>query len=92
MRQRNLKILYKAPKGNLLSRLRGRKLHSIMRLSEFAVQIAKGMQFLTREGFIHRDLACRNILLFSDELVKIGDFGMMRRMNQNGFYTMGKGS
>ena len=63
-----------------------------MRLSEFAVQIAKGMQFLTREGFIHRDLACRNILLFSDELVKIGDFGMMRRMNQNGLYTMGKGS
>ena len=59
-----------------------------MRLSEYAVQIAKGMQFLTREGFIHRDLACRNILIFSDNLVKIGDFGMMRRMDSNGQYKM----
>ena len=38
------------------------------------------MAYLTEEKFIHRDLACRNLLLYNDSEVKIGDFGLMRRM------------
>ena len=46
------------------------------------------MNFLANEGFIHRDLACRNILIFNESEVKIGDFGMMRRVASDGIYTM----
>ena len=46
------------------------------------------MRHLAAAGFVHRDLAARNILLFTDERVKIGDFGLMRRVNQKGEYTM----
>ena len=38
------------------------------------------MAYLADEKFIHRDLACRNLLLYNDSEVKIGDFGLMRRM------------
>ena len=77
-----------APDGNLLSKLRKRKLHSLLRLTEYTVQIAKGMEFLSGQRFVHRDLACRNILLFNENDVKIGDFGMMRRISDNGEYKM----
>ena len=38
-----------APEGNLLSKLRKRKLHSLLRLTEYSVQIAKGMTLPSRE-------------------------------------------
>ena len=46
------------------------------------------MEFLAGQGFVHRDLACRNILLFNENDVKIGDFGMMRRISESGEYKM----
>uniref|UniRef100_A0A914X6S0 Protein kinase domain-containing protein n=1 Tax=Plectus sambesii TaxID=2011161 RepID=A0A914X6S0_9BILA len=45
----------------------------------FAYQIANGMEFVHSKEVMHRDLALRNILLTSDYVVKIGDFGLSRR-------------
>ena len=58
-------------------------------LTELAVQVATGMAYLESRRFIHRDLACRNLLLSARNRVKIGDFGLMRALPvQTDCYTM----
>ncbi|XP_053083453.1 tyrosine kinase, non-receptor, 2b isoform X1 [Pangasianodon hypophthalmus] len=73
-----------APLGSLLDRLRKTQGHFLIStLCQYAIQIANGMAYLETRRFIHRDLAARNILLASSELVKIGDFGLMRALPSN---------
>jgi len=48
-------------------------------------QIANGMEFLHSNDIVHRDLACRNILLTA-EGIKIADFGLSRTVAQGGSY------
>uniref|UniRef100_A0A2S2Q9B8 non-specific protein-tyrosine kinase n=1 Tax=Sipha flava TaxID=143950 RepID=A0A2S2Q9B8_9HEMI len=68
-----------APLGSLRDYLRKQCGHILITdLWEYALQVATGMEYLEKKRCIHRDLACRNILLTTPHQVKIGDFGLMR--------------
>ncbi|CAF0966375.1 unnamed protein product [Rotaria sordida] len=52
--------------------------YTIEILLEFLRQITTAMSYLEKKFLIHRDLASRNILVFSKTLVKLSDFGLSR--------------
>ena len=51
-----------------------------------AAQVAEGMVYISGLGLVHRDLATRNCLVATGLVVKIGDFGMSRSVNDSDYY------
>uniref|UniRef100_A0A8C7F871 Receptor protein-tyrosine kinase n=1 Tax=Oncorhynchus kisutch TaxID=8019 RepID=A0A8C7F871_ONCKI len=63
--------------GSLLEHIRHhRDSLDPQRLLNWCVQIAKGMYYLQEHMMVHRNLAARNVLLKSDYMVQISDYGI----------------
>jgi len=52
-------------------------------LKKLILGSARGLYHLHQYGFIHRDVAARNILLMKDMEPKMSDFGMTRKLAEN---------
>ncbi|CAM1293786.1 NTRK2 (predicted) [Pycnogonum litorale] len=58
-------------------------------LLTIAMHISAGMEYLSSQHFVHRDLATRNCLVGEHLTVKIGDFGMSRDVYSSDYYRVG---
>lgn len=52
--------------------------------------VIQGLEYLHSKKIIHRDLACRNILVTKDcKTIKISDFGLARLLDERSYYKCG---
>lgn len=95
-------IIEYCPYGNLLQFLRNRrelyqskwqvpttdpdKQFTLTDLVSAAFQVTRAMEFLASRKCVHRDLAARNVLVASNYVVKVADFGLARDVYKNDQY------
>ena len=52
------------------------------------IQLAKGLDYLSKKRFVHRDIATRNCLVDSQFVCKIADFGLSRDVYESDYYKV----
>lgn len=92
-----LVIMEHAENGKLQTYLRDcrsnrKKIITSRELIKFSYHIAKGMEYVSAQGIIHRDLASRNILVSKDRVCKVADFGFARRVSEDCAYERTTGN
>ncbi|XP_077207516.1 focal adhesion kinase 1 isoform X7 [Paroedura picta] len=78
--------------GELRSFLQVRKYSlDLASLILYAYQLSTALAYLESKRFVHRDIAARNVLVYSTDCVKLGDFGLSRYMEDSTYYKASKG-
>ncbi|KAF7461471.1 focal adhesion kinase 1 [Marmota monax] len=78
--------------GELRSFLQVRKYSlNLASLILYAYQLSTALAYLESKRFVHRDIAARNVLVSSNDCVKLGDFGLSRYMEDSTYYKASKG-
>ncbi|XP_071703283.1 serine/threonine-protein kinase STY46-like isoform X2 [Rutidosis leptorrhynchoides] len=65
---------------------------TLVQLVEFAIDVCRGMEYLHQNNIIHRDLKTANLLMDSNNVVKVADFGVARFQSQEGVMTAETGT
>jgi WD40 repeat protein len=64
--------------GSLHDAIRARRLDSAQDILDVAIQLAWGLHHAHEQGLVHRDVKPANVMLTSDGLAKVTDFGLAR--------------
>ena len=67
--------------GQYLKRQMGKHLRE-SQIWKFFIQMSLGMQYLHANRILHRDIKTINMFLARDDMIKIGDLGVARELNQ----------
>jgi NIMA (never in mitosis gene a)-related kinase len=72
--------------GDLYTKIKYRKKQLLNedQITEWFIQITLALQYMHEKSILHRDLKTQNIFLTKQELVKVGDLGIARILNNNG--------
>ncbi|KAL5703705.1 non-specific serine/threonine protein kinase [Ranunculus cassubicifolius] len=81
------------PGGSLYDYLhKNRNVLDLRLLLKFAIDVCNGMEYLHRNNIIHRDLKTANLLMDTENVVKVADFGVARFQIQGGVMTAETGT
>ena len=64
------------------------KIQSFSVVLTYNILVNVAQEYLSGMGIVHRDLACRNILIDENKILKISDFGLSRLVPEDEVYTL----
>jgi eukaryotic-like serine/threonine-protein kinase len=77
-------VAFELVQGQTLRGIIGNSPMALPRLNNFIIQIAEGLTVAHRAGIVHRDLKPENIIVTDEDVVKITDFGLAKKLGDPG--------